>query len=61
MAKKKVGRKKGGHNRGYFYRKGRGWSVVENQRLTPLRNEQGAHIKEKKANKELIKDAYARP
>ena len=60
MARKKLGRKRGGHNRGYFYRKGRGWYVVENKRLIPLRDEQGAPIKEEKADKELLKDAYAR-
>jgi len=60
MARKKAGRKKGGHNRGYFYRKGRGWYVIDNQRLIPLRDEEGVHVNEEKADKELLKDAYAR-
>ena len=42
MAKNRPGRKKGGHNRGYFYRKGRGWYAIDETRQIPLKYEDGA-------------------
>ena len=36
MAKKRTGRKRGGRNRGYFFRKGRGWYATEPAALASL-------------------------
>ncbi|NLS95726.1 MAG: hypothetical protein GXX96_26630 [Planctomycetaceae bacterium] len=60
MAKKRAGRKKGGHNRGFFFRKGRGWYVLDDQKQIPLRDQNELHITDEKANNDLLKDAYAR-
>jgi hypothetical protein len=45
MANTRAGRKKGGHNRGFFYRKGRGWYVTKGSQFIPLCYEDGQHIK----------------
>src|SRR5258708_745825 len=60
MAKKHVGRKKGGHNRGYFYRAGRGWYVVDGSRFQPLRYEDGTAIKAAGADERDVRAAHAR-
>jgi integrase len=60
MAKRHAGRKKGGHNRGFFYRKGRGWYVTEGSRMVPLRYENGEPIKDQAADERDVKDAHAR-
>jgi len=60
MAKKKPGRNKGGHNRGFFYRKGRGWYAIDGTRQVPLLYENGSRIREEDAAEEEIKNAYAR-
>ncbi len=51
------GRKSGGHNRGYWYRSGRGWYASENRRNVPLRDSKGQHIKDRAAAGEA-KRAY---
>ena len=60
MAKKKAGRKKGSRNRGFFYRKGRGWHVVDDSRQVPLRYEDGTPIKAADADDRELRDACAR-
>ena len=40
---KRLGRKGGGQNKGYFYRSGRGWYASD---LSPLRDETGFHRRE---------------
>lgn len=60
MTKKKQGRKRGGRNRGYFFRKGRGWYATESGRMIPLRYEDGEHIKDARANEADVKEAHAR-
>ena len=59
MAEKRAGRKKGGHNKGYFYRKARGWYVYDTGKAIPLRDEDGTQIKSEKANTDILMDAYA--
>ena len=41
------GRQAGGHNRGYWFRKGRGWYATENGKPLPLRAENGDHLKDR--------------
>lgn len=60
MAKNRPGRKKGGHNRGYFYRKGRGWYAIDETRQIPLKYEDGAPISAENADEDEIRNAYAR-
>ncbi len=60
MAKKVQRRKKGGHNKGYFFRTGRGWYAVDGTRQVPLRYEDGVHIKDSKADDRDIREAHAR-
>lgn len=59
MGKRNRGRRKGGHNKGYSHRTGRGWYVYEGKTAVPLRDEHGKHIKERDREQEA-KDAYAR-
>ena len=54
------GRKSGGHNKGYWYRKGRGWYVSEGEAKIPLTDQHGNHIKEGSTPDDVLKDAYAR-
>jgi integrase len=60
MSKTHVGRKKGGHNRGFFYRKGRGWYVAKGSQLIPLRYEDGQHIKNANCDEQDVIEAHAR-
>jgi len=60
MSKTRVGRKKGGHNRGFFYRKGRGWYVTKGSHFTPLCYEDGQHIKNANCDIQDVLDAHAR-
>ena len=48
MAKQRVGRKTGGHNGGYFYRKRRGRHALDGRRQVALRFEDGMPIKDTK-------------
>ena len=57
---KKSGRVAGGHNRGYWFRKGRGWYVTEGQKKLPLMDKHGMHITDENAPDDIVKDAYAR-
>ena len=60
MAKKRRGRKKGGHNRGYYFRKGRGWCAVEGARRIALRYENGEPIRDENADQRDVREAYGR-
>lgn len=61
MSKRKVGRRKGGKKRGYFFHAGRGWYALDaRQKAKPLRDEQGQHIKDKQTDEKVLRDAYAR-
>jgi integrase len=60
MAKKRTGRKRGGRNRGYFFRKGRGWYATEGRQVIPLCFEDGTHIKDSDASEQDLKEALAR-
>ncbi len=51
------GRKRGSHNRGYFYRKGRGWCATD---FTLLRFENGEPIREQRTPQAVLRDAYLR-
>jgi len=55
----KHGRKGGGKNRGYWFRKGRGWFVTEGISAVALCDDKGNHIKDAK-DVEGAKSAYAR-
>lgn len=59
-AKRQGGRRGGGHNKGYWYRKDRGWYVTEGATAVPLCNEQGEHIKDPATDDEVLKKAHAR-
>ena len=61
MARKvgKRGRKGGGRNRGYWFRKDRGWFVTEGTSAIPLCDDKGNCIKDAK-DVEGAKAAYAR-
>lgn len=58
--KRRGGRKKGGHNRGYFYRTGRGWVAVEGTRRIPLTYENGQRIRTSDVPEAEVRQAYAR-
>jgi integrase len=59
MAKRKTGRSKGGHNKGYWFRAGRGWFRTEGKSAIPLCDDQGNPIKNAE-DKEGAKAAYSR-
>ena len=42
----KMGRKKRGRNRGYFYRNGRGWYANDGKAMVPLVFPDGSRVKE---------------
>ena len=56
---KRTGRKRGGHNKGYWFRTGRGWYTTEGIKKTPLLSEDGEHLKDRDAEAEAER-AYAR-
>jgi integrase len=60
MSKSRAGRKRGGKQRGFFYRKGRGWYALQDQRQIPLCYEDGQPIKDENAPREEVQQAYAR-
>jgi len=60
MGKGKLGRKRGTRNRGYHYRKGRGWYALDGNRRTPLCYADGRHIKVKDTNPVEVEQAYRR-
>lgn len=60
MQKKRGGRKKGARNRGYFFRKGRGWYASQGHNMAPLRYDDGEHIKDPKADERDLREAFAR-
>lgn len=55
MGSRRGGRKRGSRNRGYFYRKGRGWCATD---FTLLRFENGAPIREQHTPQALLQKAY---
>ncbi len=56
--KRSVGRAAGSHNRGYWFRKGRGWYITEGRKLRPLTDQSGNHIKAQNAPSSVLQDAY---
>lgn len=62
MAKrKKIGRRKGGKKRGYYFRSGRGWCALdEHKKSYLLVDENGQVIRDRDANEKTVKEAYAR-
>jgi integrase len=58
--KKEFGRKTGGRNKGYWYRKGRGWCVSQGASKIPLLDQAGNLIKAPDTPDNTLKDAYAR-
>jgi len=49
-----------GHNRGYFYRKGRGWYANDNGRMTSWRDPSGQVLKDPKTPDKIVREAHAR-
>lgn len=60
MPKKRSVRKKRGHNKGFYFRKNRGWYATEGTRRIPLRYENGEHIKDEAADERDVREAHAR-
>jgi hypothetical protein len=60
LATRKKGRARGGRNRGFFYRKGRGWCTSEGNRAVALTYPDGTKITDPRVDVELVKDALAR-
>ena len=56
----KMGRKKRGRNRGYFYRNARGWYANDGKRMVPLLFSDGSRIKDKETPQDQVKAAYER-
>jgi integrase len=54
------GRRAGTRNKGYFFRKGRGWCASEGNRAIPLLRIDGSPIREPNAPTEEIREAFAR-
>ena len=54
------GRIAGGHNKGYWFRKGRGWYVTDGQRKIPLLDAVGNHLKAPDTSEDALKEAHAR-
>lgn len=56
----KLGRKKGGYNRGFFFRTGRGWCANNGQRAVLLRNEDGEPLRDRDTPTTAVREAQAR-
>jgi hypothetical protein len=56
----KLGRKKRGHNRGYFYRSGRGWYANDGIRMVPLLFPDGSRVKDRETPDDQVEAAYER-
>ena len=56
----KLGRRKGRRNKGYFYRRGRGWGTSINQRFIPLTHPDGSFIRERNTHDAVLREAYDR-
>ena len=54
------GRRPGGHNRGYWFRKARGWYATDRGKPLPLRFENGEHLKAEDTPADVLDRAYAR-
>lgn len=55
------GRRKGSHNRGYFYRDGRGWFTKNAAgKFTPLTDEEGNRLRDERTPPAVLKLAHAR-
>ena len=61
MAKRRTGgRKKKSRNKGYFYRKDRGWYATDGRKMIPLEYEDGTRIRDESADELDVREAYAR-
>ena len=58
--KKVIGRRAGGRNKGYWYRKDRGWYASEGGQPIPLLNSAGSPIKAPDTPESELKESYAR-
>lgn len=56
----KLGRKRRGRNRGYFYRSGRGWYANDGKRMVPLLFPNGSRIREEETPHDEVKAAFER-
>lgn len=56
----KVGRPKGSRNRGYFYRKGRGWFAKVGSLFVPLTDECGERLRSNRTPASEVQSAYRR-
>jgi integrase len=56
----KLGRKKRGHNRGYFYRGGRGWYANDGKDMVPLLFPDGSRVKDRETPEDQVEAAYER-
>src|SRR5262245_52478537 len=59
MAKRR-GRRKGSRNKGYFYRRNRGWCTKKGSLFVPLTDEHGQRLRDRATPDEIVKDAYHR-
>ncbi len=60
MSVKKSGRKSGGREKGYWYRKNRGWCVTVGSQPRPLLGDDGTQLKNENESDEVLKKAYAK-
>lgn len=60
MAPKKIGRRKGTRNKGFFFRSGRGWYTKRDGQFIPLLDENGARLRDKDTPERLLREASAR-
>src|SRR5262245_22080699 len=59
--KVRVGRKAKGHNRGYFYRPGRGWfSLDRNRKFVALLDENGGRLRDPAYSADILRAGHAR-
>lgn len=56
----KSGRNKGSRNRGFFFRRGRGWVATEGRSFVPLEDADGTRLRDRNARQADVKAAYER-
>lgn len=59
LATKRSGRRTGSRNKGYWFRKARGWYTTEGDQKLPLRDATGQHLKDPHPAEKVLKEAYA--
>jgi hypothetical protein len=60
MKSRRIGRRKGSRNKGFFYRNGRGWYSKDGSQFVPLTHENGERLRDRNTADDVVKEAHRR-